>query len=119
MSGKGVPSWASYKIISPNLNVTLLDSLNKRVNFLNAVINELNLKGINAAHGRAEEFAQLADFRQEYDGAVSRAVANLTVLSEFCIPYIKKNGYFVALKGPAVEEEIKNLKNAITFLVVS
>ena len=95
------------KIIKPEINIVLLDSLNKRIKFLNEVIKELELENIKAIHGRAEDFAQEVQYREKFDVAVSRAVANLTVLSEFCIPYVKVGGYFVAMKGPAVEEEIK------------
>ncbi|GCD09434.1 16S rRNA (guanine(527)-N(7))-methyltransferase RsmG [Clostridium tagluense] len=114
-TGGGFPG-IPMKIIKPEINIVLLDSLNKRINFLNEVIKELQLKNIKAIHGRAEDFAQEAQYREKFDVAVSRAVANLTVLSEFCIPYVKVGGYFVAMKGPAVEEEIKSSKNAIRML---
>ena len=74
---------------------------------------DLKLENIKAIHGRAEDFAQEVQYREKFDVAISRAVANLTVLSEFCIPYVKVGGYFVAMKGPAVEEEIKQSTNAI------
>jgi len=114
-TGGGFPG-IPMKIIKPEINVVLLDSLNKRINFLNEVIKSLELKNIKAIHGRAEDFAQEAQYREKFDIAVSRAVANLTVLSEYCIPYVKLGGYFVAMKGPAVEEEIKLSKNAIRML---
>ena len=114
-TGGGFPG-IPMKIIKPEINIVLLDSLNKRIKFLDEVIKELQLEGIKAIHGRAEDFAQEAQYRGKFDVAVSRAVANLTVLSEFCIPYVKVGGYFVAMKGPAVEEEIKQSKNAIRML---
>lgn len=114
-TGGGFPG-IPMKIIKPEINIVLLDSLNKRVNFLNEVINSLKLNNIKAIHGRAEDFAQERQYREKFDVAVSRAVANLTVLSEYCIPYVKVGGYFVAMKGPAVEEEIKQSKNAIRLL---
>ena len=114
-TGGGFPG-IPMKIIKPEVNIVLLDSLNKRIIFLNEVINRLELKNIKAIHGRAEDFAQEKQYREKFDVAVSRAVANLTVLSEYCIPYVKVGGYFVAMKGPAVEEEIKQSKNAIRLL---
>mgnify|MGYP001605849129 FL=1 len=114
-TGGGFPG-IPMKIIKPEVNIVLLDSLNKRIIFLNEVINRLDLKNIKAIHGRAEDFAQEKQYREKFDVAVSRAVANLTVLSEYCIPYVKVGGYFVAMKGPAVEDEIKLSKNAIRVL---
>jgi len=114
-TGGGFPG-IPMKIIKPEVNIVLLDSLNKRIIFLNEVIKQLDLKNIKAIHGRAEDFAQEKQYRERFDVAVSRAVANLTVLSEYCIPYVKIGGYFVAMKGPAVEEEIKASKNAIRML---
>lgn len=114
-TGGGFPG-IPMKIIKPDINIVLLDSLNKRINFLNEVIKEIQLDNIKTIHGRAEDFAQDTKYREKFDVAVSRAVANLTVLSEFCIPYVKVGGYFVAMKGPAVEEEIKQSKNAIRML---
>ncbi|MGH4137486.1 16S rRNA (guanine(527)-N(7))-methyltransferase RsmG [Clostridium sp.] len=114
-TGGGFPG-IPMKIIKPEINIVLLDSLNKRINFLNEVISNLQLEKIKAIHGRAEDFAQDRQYREKFDVAVSRAVANLTVLSEYCLPYVKVGGYFVAMKGPAVEEEIKSSKNAIRML---
>ncbi|MEK6266065.1 MAG: 16S rRNA (guanine(527)-N(7))-methyltransferase RsmG, partial [Clostridium sp.] len=111
-TGGGFPG-IPMKIMKPEINIVLLDSLNKRIKFLNEVIKDLELKNISAIHGRAEDFAQEHQYREKFDVAVSRAVANLTVLSEYCIPYIKVGGYFVAMKGPAAEEEIKCSQNAI------
>jgi 16S rRNA (guanine527-N7)-methyltransferase len=114
-TGAGLPG-LPIKIVKPEIEVVLLDSLNKRVNFLNEVISNLKLTNISAVHGRAEDFAREARFREGFDIVVSRAVANMAVLSELCIPYVKRNGYFVALKGPAVEEEIKEGNKAIETL---
>lgn len=114
-TGGGFPG-IPMKIINPDTEMVLLDSLNKRINFLNEVINKLELKNIKTIHGRAEDFAQEINYREKFDVAVSRAVANLTVLSEFCIPYVKVGGYFVAMKGPAIDEEMKDAKQAISLL---
>ncbi len=114
-TGAGFPG-IPIKIINPDIEVVLLDSLNKRVNFLNEVINKLQLKGVTAIHGRAEDFAREKKYREAFDTVVSRAVANMAVLSELCIPYVKLNGHFIALKGPAVDEEIQEGLKAVTTL---
>ena len=114
-TGAGFPG-IPIKIIKPEINVVLLDSLNKRIKFLNEVINKIDLNNITTIHGRAEDFSRKAEYREKFDVAVSRAVANLAVLSELCIPYVKVGGYFVAMKGPSVEEEIKAGKNAVSML---
>jgi len=97
-TGAGFPS-LPLKIAFPNLQVTMIDSLNKRVKFLNEVISTLGLTGIEALHGRAEDYATPDKLREKYDICVSRAVANLSTLSEYCLPYVKKNGIFVAYKS--------------------
>lgn len=114
-TGGGFPG-IPIKIANPLLEITLLDSLNKRIIFLNEVINRLNLQGISAIHGRAEEYSITEKYREKYDIAVSRAVASLNTLSEYCIPFVKVGGYFVSMKGPDVEEELKLSKNAINLL---
>lgn len=114
-TGGGFPG-IPMKIVNPSTEVVLLDSLNKRINFLNEVIKDLELNNIRTIHGRAEDFARESRYREKFDVATSRAVANLTVLSEFCLPYVKVGGYFVAMKGPAIEEEMKDAKNAIKIL---
>lgn len=114
-TGAGFPG-IPISIMMPEINIVLLDSLNKRVNFLNLVIEKLQLKNIRAIHGRAEDFAREKGYREKFDIAISRAVANMTVLSELCIPYVKVNGFFVALKGPAIEEELSESKNAVGVL---
>ncbi|SKA97462.1 16S rRNA m(7)G-527 methyltransferase [Caloramator quimbayensis] len=111
-TGAGFPG-IPMKIIMPSLNVLLLDSLNKRINFLNEVIKELELRDIKTMHGRAEDIAKDNEFREKFDIVTARAVANLTVLSEYCIPYVKVGGYFIAMKGPSTDEEIRESKNAI------
>lgn len=111
-TGAGFPG-IPMMILKPDINMTLLDSLNKRLNFLNEVKSDLKLDNISTLHGRAEDYGKDKKYREQYDAAVSRAVANLAVLSEYCIPYVKVDGYFVALKGPSVEDEINDGKNAI------
>lgn len=114
-TGGGFPG-VPMKIMNPECEMYLLDSLNKRINFLNEVVNQLGLENVNTMHGRAEDYAKDPSYREGFDAVVSRAVANLTVLSEFCIPYLKVGGYFVALKGPAIEEELTDAKKAISIL---
>ena len=98
------------------LEIVLLDSLNKRIKFLNEVIEALGLQKITAIHGRAEDFAKQKDYRENFDYVVSRAVANLTVLSEYCIPYVKEGGYFLPYKSGDIKEEAKNSKKAVKIL---
>ena len=114
-TGAGFPG-LPIAIMNPDINVTLLDSLNKRINFLNTVIAQLGLKNVTTIHSRAEDGARKPELREKFDVATSRAVANMAVLSEFCMPYVKKDGYFVALKGPAIDEELENGSNAIKIL---
>lgn len=111
-TGAGFPG-IPIKIIKPGIRVVLLDSLQKRVNFLNEVIQELNLKGIEAVHSRAEDAARNEKYREKFDIATARAVASMNILSEYCMPFVRVNGHFIALKGPAVEEEINESRNAI------
>ena len=98
----GIP----LKIAFPGLMVTLLDSLNKRVGFLNEVIEALGLTDITAVHGRAEDYGRDAKYREQYDICVSRAVANMSTLSEYCIPFETKGGYFIPFKSGKADEEI-------------
>lgn len=114
-TGAGFPG-IPLKIAFPKLDIVLLDSLNKRVNFLNEVIDELGLKGIQAVHGRAEDFARKPEYREQFDCCVSRAVANLATLSEYCIPFVKTGGYFVPYKSGKADEEIIQAKGAISIL---
>ena len=114
-TGAGFPG-IPLKIAFPHLNVVLLDSLNKRIKFLNAVIDELGLQGIETIHGRAEDFAKQVDYREQFDLCVSRAVANLATLSEYCIPYVKKEGLFVPYKSGEIEDELEQSKKAVHVL---
>jgi 16S rRNA (guanine527-N7)-methyltransferase len=114
-TGAGFPG-LPIAIMNPNVQVTLLDSLNKRINFLNTVINNLELKNVTTIHSRAEDGSRKPELRENFDVATSRAVANMAVLSELCMPYVKINGHFVALKGPAIEEELKEAQKAIAVL---
>lgn len=104
-TGAGLPG-IPIKIILPDLDITLLDSLNKRVIFLEECITKLKLDKISALHGRAEDFAQDKRFREKFDIVISRAVANLPVLVEICLGFSKVGGYFVALKGPSITDEL-------------
>lgn len=110
-AGAGFPS-LPVKIARPDLKVTMLDSLNKRVNFLSDVITELGLSGIEALHSRAEDGGR-SGFRESFDIATARAVADLAVLAEYALPFIKVGGYFIAMKGTAPEEEINGAKQSI------
>lgn len=114
-TGAGFPG-IPLKIAFPNLDITLMDSLNKRVNFLNEVITELGLAGIIALHGRAEDMGRDSQHRERYDLCVSRAVANLSTLSEYCLPFVKINGAFVSYKGINMEEELKASQKAVKLL---
>ena len=114
-TGAGFPG-IPLKIMIPDVNITLLDSLNKRIKFIEEVVSEIKLSNVNAIHGRAEDFANDKVYREQYDLCVSRAVANLSTLSEYCIPFVKKGGLFVSYKAGDSEEEINNSKNAIKLL---
>lgn len=111
-TGAGFPG-IPLKIYNNTLNITLLDSLNKRVNFLNEVINNLHLEKIEAIHNRAEDLARNADYREKFDYATSRAVANLSTLVEYLLPFVKLNGNCICMKGPNIDEEIENSKVAL------
>lgn len=114
-TGAGFPG-IPLKIAFPHLKVTLLDSLNKRIKYLDTVIDELELKDIHTIHGRAEEYARKEEYREKYDLAVSRAVANLSTLSEYCVPYVKVGGMFVPYKSGEIDEEVKAAQTAIKVL---
>lgn len=114
-TGAGFPGMP-IAILREDIEVTLLDSLNKRINFLDLVVRELGLKNVTTIHSRAEDGARNKNLRESFDIATSRAVANMAVLSEFCLPYVKISGYFVALKGPAIEEELESSKKALNVL---
>lgn len=114
-TGAGFPG-LPLKIFNPGLNVVLLDSLNKRINFLNEVIIELNLSNIETIHYRAEDGAHDKIYREKFDFCTSRAVANLSTLSEYCLPFVKIGGSFISFKSDNCEEEINNAKFAISTL---
>lgn len=114
-TGAGFPG-IPLKIMYPDMEVCLLDSLNKRVRFLNEVIEALGLTRIEAIHGRAEEIAKKSEYRESFDYCVSRAVANMSSLSEICIPFVKPEGYFIPYKSTKGREEVDVAKKAITIL---
>lgn len=114
-TGAGFPG-IPIKIVFPHIKVTLLDSLNKRLKFLNDVIDELGLEDISTIHGRAEDLGHKKEYREQYDLCVSRAVANLSTLSEYCIPFVKKDGYFISYKAADSKEEIKEANKAVNVL---
>lgn len=114
-TGAGFPS-IPIKIVRDDLDFTLIDSLNKRVSFLNEVIKNLNLRKINTYHGRSECFGQDELFREKFDIGISRAVASLNILSEYCLPLIKNGGFFYALKSENILDEIENSKKSISIL---
>ncbi len=116
-TGAGFPGLV-LKIVRDDLEVTLLDSLNKRIIFLNDVIEKLGLTGITAVHSRAEEGGNNKAFRERYDIACARAVASMPVLLEYCVPFVKVGGQFVAMKGPSAASEIELSQNAIKLLGV-
>lgn len=114
-TGAGFPG-IPLKIAYPNLQIVLVDSLNKRVKFLEEVIEALGLKDIVAIHGRAEDIAKKKEYREQFDYCVSRAVANLSTLSEYCIPFVKIGGSFISYKAGNLEEELEAAKNPIKIL---
>ncbi|MBD5544628.1 MAG: 16S rRNA (guanine(527)-N(7))-methyltransferase RsmG [Lachnospiraceae bacterium] len=114
-TGAGFPG-IPLKIAFPHLEVTLLDSLNKRVKFLNEVKERLAITNLETLHGRAEDFAKPEKFREKYDLCVSRAVANLSTLSELCLPYVKIGGRFISYKSEKIKEESIAAKKAIGIL---
>lgn len=114
-TGAGFPG-IPLKIAFPHLKVTLLDSLNKRIKFLDTVISELKLEDIHTIHGRAEDYARKEEYRENFDLVVSRAVANLSTLSEYCLPYVKTGGLFIPYKSGEIEEEVKNAEIALKIL---
>lgn len=114
-TGAGFPG-LPIKIAFPEYNVMLLDSLNKRVKFLNEVITKLNISDIEAVHSRAEDGARNADLREKYDIGVSRAVANMSTLCEYVLPFVRVGGYFAAFKSGNIDEELENASKAIHVL---
>lgn len=114
-TGAGFPG-IPLKIYRTDLKVTLVDSLNKRLNFINTIIEELALKNVVTVHARAEEIGKNKLYREQFDVVTSRAVANLSTLSEYLIPLAKINGKCLCMKGPEIEEELSNAKKAIDVL---
>ncbi len=114
-TGAGFPG-IPLKIVFPDIEIVLLDSLNKRLLFLDEVINKLKLEKIQTLHGRAEDYGKDSNYREKFDLCVSRAVAKLSSLSEYCLPYVKKGGYFISYKSGKVEEELEMSMNAIKTL---
>lgn len=114
-TGAGFPG-IPIKILRDDVEITLADSLNKRINFLNEVIKELNLKNIETVHTRAEEFGKNKKYREKFDIATSRAVANLSTLSEYLIPLVKNAGKGICMKGSEIKEEVEMAKKAIEIL---
>mgnify|MGYP001661251443 CR=1 FL=1 len=114
-TGAGFPG-VPLKLYNENLDITLLDSLRKRIDFLDSVIEDLDLQNIRAIHARAEEIARTEEYREQFDIAVSRAVANLSTLTEYAMGFVKVGGYFISQKGPEYEEELKNAKRSIEIM---
>ena len=111
-TGAGFPG-IPIGIMNSKIDITLLDSLNKRINFLNEVCNKLDLKNIKTIHGRAEDFGQNIDTREKFNIAVSRAVANMTTLVEYLLPFVKVGGCAICMKGPEIDEELSKAEFAI------
>lgn len=114
-TGAGFPG-IPLKIVYPEVKIVLADSLNKRIRFLQEVISALELPKVEAIHARAEEMARNKIYREQFDLCVSRAVANLSSLSEYCIPFVKEGGTFISYKSGEVDEEVKNSKKAVSIL---
>ncbi|RMC42523.1 16S rRNA (guanine(527)-N(7))-methyltransferase RsmG [Lactobacillus sp. ESL0233] len=114
-AGAGFPS-IPLKIVQPEINVTIVDSLGKRLTFLQNLIEQLKLEDVTLVHSRAEDIGQDKLYREQFDIVTARAVANMAVLSEYCLPLVKKGGYLVALKGPKAESELSAAKKAIALL---
>lgn len=114
-AGAGFPS-IPLKICYPELEVTIVDSLNKRIGFLEHLAEELELEKVHFVHARAEDFGQNKDYREKFDIVTARAVARLSVLAELCVPLCKKGGIFIAMKGAAADEELKDAKKALSVL---
>ena len=114
-TGAGFPG-IPLKIAFPELEILLLDSLNKRINFMNEVTEMLGLTKINTVHGRAEDYAKQKGYRESFDFCVSRAVANLSTLSEYCIPFVKQGGCFISYKSGSVDQELIQAEKAVKIL---
>ncbi len=114
-TGAGFPG-IPIKIMRDDISITLLDSLNKRINFLNEVVGELKLNNTACIHGRAEELGRKEEYREKYDIGISRAVAKLRILSEYALPLVKVGGYFIAMKAMEIDEEVNEAKEKIKLL---
>ena len=114
-TGAGFPG-IPIKIMNPSLDITLMDSLNKRINFLNEVIKNIGLEKIKTVHSRAEELGHNKDYREKFDVATSRAVANLSTLLEYMMPFVKVGGICICMKGSNISEELENAQKAINEL---
>ncbi len=114
-TGAGFPG-VPLKIVFPQIRLVLADSLNKRIKFLENVVGELSLQNVSCVHGRAEEMGRNKEYREQFDLCVSRAVANLSSLSEYCIPFVKEGGAFISYKSGEIEEEANAAKKAISVL---
>jgi len=114
-SGAGFPS-IPLKIVFPHLQVLIVDSLNKRINFLNHLVNELGLEKVEAVHGRAEDIARLPQYRDAFDLVTARAVARLAVLNEFCLPFTAAGGTFASMKGASLAEELQEASYSLSEL---
>ena len=114
-TGAGFPG-IPLKIVFPHLNVVLLDSLKKRINFLNDIVDALSLNNVVALHARAEDAARDSAYREQFELCVSRAVANLSSLSEYCLPFVREGGSFVSYKSTNIDIELKNAEKAIDFM---
>lgn len=114
-TGGGFPG-IPIKILKEEVELVLLDSLNKRINFLNEIVDKLKLEDVKTIHGRAEDYGKDKAYRGNFDIAISRAVASLDILSEYSLPFVKKGGHFISMKGENIEEELKKSENAIKTL---
>lgn len=114
-TGAGFPG-VPIKIVRPDIKILLIETLNKRVIFLQELVKALNLEGVDIIKSRAEDSGQNKEYREKYDIAISRAVAKLSVLSEYCMPLVKPDGYFLSMKGPNIDEELNEARNAIKIL---
>ena len=114
-TGAGFPG-IPLKIVNPDMKLTFLDSVNKKLDFIREVCRQFNFKDTEVKHGRAEDFGKDKEYRERFDICLSRAVAALPVLSELCIPFVKKGGLFISYKGSEFENEIKNSKQAVKIL---
>lgn len=114
-TGAGFPG-LPLAIVSPDKDFLLMDSLNKRIKIINEIIDTLGIDNVKAVHGRAEEMARKKEYREQFDVCVSRAVSKMSVLSEYCLPFVKKEGWLIAYKGPEADREVNEAKRALFLL---